>query len=177
MCFYYKVTTIFWMYLGEDWWAIIWTRPHQKLVDILCIHECPHTDDYNFWFSSSSSKRLRGPICLSLWVSNPNLSCYSYLTVQNKRHSNKCVYIEPIVFCQRVVVVAKKKKREENENQGDYCHRLSILHSFFFSAAKKRCNFPPNGSKTNGVYFTTVQARRLGGRGFYCFFRTLLSTT
>ena len=150
MCFYYKVTTIFWMYLGEDWWAIIWTRPHQKLVDILCIHECPHTDDYNFWFSSSSSKRLRGPICLSLWVSNPNLSCYSYLTVQNKRHSNKCVYIEPIVFCQRVVVVAKKKKREENENQGDYCHRLSILHSFFFLPPKRGAIFRQTVAKPTG---------------------------
>ena len=166
MCLYYKVTTIFWMYLGEDWWAIIWTRPHQKLVDILCIHECPHTDDYNFWFSSSSSKRLRGPICLSLWVSNPNLSCYSYLTVQNKRHSNKCVYIEPIVFCQRVAVAKKKRERKMRTKE---ITATVFLFYIVFSAAKKRCNFPPNGSKTNGVYFTTVQARRLGGRGFYCF--------
>ena len=98
MCLQYKVTTIFWMYLGEDWWAIIWTRPHQKLVDILCIHEFPHTDDYNFWFSSSSSKRWRGPICLSLWVSNPNLSCYGYLTVQNKRHSKRSPFFYYVFY-------------------------------------------------------------------------------
>ena len=138
MCFalHYKVTTIFWMYLGEDWWAIIWTRPHQKLVDILCIHECPHTDDYNFWFSSSSSKRWRGPICLSLWVSNLNLSCYGYLTVQNKRHSNKCVYIEPIVFCQRVVVVAKKK-RERKMRTKEITATVFLFYIVFFRRQKE----------------------------------------
>ena len=165
------------MYLGEDWWAIIWARPHQKLVDILvCIHECPHTDDYNFWFSSSSSKRWRGPICLSLWVSNPNLSCYSYLTVQNKRHSNKCVYIEPIVFCQRVVVVAKKK-RERKMRTKEITATVFLFYIVFFPPSKRGAIFRQTVAKRTGFI---SQLFKQGGwvvGAFIALFRTLPSTT